>query len=209
MYIAIAGNIGAGKTELGKVLSAALQAKLLPEQEELHDPIIKQFYEDMGRWAFHLQIHFLESRLHKVMYILKQPREKRFVLDRTLYEDAEVFAHYLSEVGILSTSDYQLYVRLYRKIVELIPPPDLLIFLDGSVSTLVKRIMKRNRPYEANLRLSYLSALNKRFREWYEGYGRGKKLRIDIDRYDFMEREEDRYEVVRQVEQELFGLFPE
>lgn len=207
MYIAITGNIGAGKTELGRILAESMNAHFLPEQEELYHPIVEQFYHDMEKWAFHLQIYFLEVRLGKVMYIQNQPRTKLFILDRSLYEDAEVFAHYLREINILSQFDYELYISLYRKVKKLISPPDLLIFLDGSVSTLVKRIVKRNRPYEENIKLSYLNALNGRFREWYTTYSEGKKIRIDIDQYDVVEREEDRYEVVNLVIHELYGLF--
>jgi deoxyadenosine/deoxycytidine kinase len=159
----------------------------------------------MQRWAFHLQIYFLNHRLKHILNF--QKKQLNVILDRTLYEDAEIFAHNLHNMNLLSTRDYENYLELYNLIIELVPPPDLVIYLKASISTLVEQIQQRSRPYEENIRIDYLKKLNDRYNEWFHGYNKGKKLEINIDELKFRDNQEHFSILLNKINSTLFGLF--
>jgi deoxyadenosine/deoxycytidine kinase len=204
MIIAIAGNIGSGKTTLAQLLSKHLGFQAHFEEPETN-PYIQDFYNDMQRWAFHLQIYFLNHRLKHILNF--QKKQLNVILDRTLYEDAEIFAHNLHNMNLLSTRDYENYLELYNLIIELVPPPDLVIYLKASISTLVEQIQQRSRPYEENIRIDYLKKLNDRYNEWFHGYNKGKKLEINIDELKFRDNQEHFSILLNKINSTLFGLF--
>lgn len=204
MHIAIAGNIGSGKTTL-----AAQLAKHLGYEAEYEDPTnnpyISDFYNDMTRWSFSLQIYFLQSRLQQSVNIQKSGRN--VVQDRTLYEDAEIFAPNLLAMGLLSQRDYDTYQQLYDSVKHLVKPPDVVIYLRASISTLVDQIANRDREYEDNIRIDYLKKLNERYEQWFADYTLGKKLDFNVDNLNFRDNKEDLGVVLTRVNGELFGLF--
>jgi len=204
MIIAVAGNIGSGKTTLAQLLSKHLGFQAHFEEPETN-PYIQDFYNDMQRWAFHLQIYFLNHRLKHILNF--QKKQLNVILDRTLYEDAEIFAHNLHNMNLLSTRDYENYLELYNLIIELVPPPDLVIYLKASISTLVEQIQQRSRPYEENIRIDYLKKLNDRYNEWFHGYNKGKKLEINIDELKFRDNQEHFSILLNKINSTLFGLF--
>lgn len=203
-HIAIAGNIGAGKTTLTEMLSK--HYRWIPHFEDVdHNPYLMDFYEDMPRWSFNLQIYFLNSRLRQLVEI--QQGTETIIQDRTIYEDANIFAPNLHEMGLMSKRDYDNYFEFFQTLKTLVRPPDLLIYLQASVPTLVGQIQKRGRDYEENIRLDYLKRLNDFYQKWIGDYKEGRLLIIDVDKLKFGEREEDLGEVIRRVDAELHGLF--
>ena len=203
MHIAIAGNIGSGKTTLTRLLSKHFGWK--PHFEEVdNNPYLESFYEDMKRWSFNLQIYFLNSRFRQVMEIRKSG--DNIIQDRTIYEDAYIFAANLYDMGLMETRDYQNYQDLFELMSSFLQAPDLLIYLRASVPTLVRQIQKRNRDYEQSIRLDYLKALNKRYENWISSYNKGKLLIIESDDID-LEKPEDLSTVIDQINGSLNGLF--
>lgn len=204
MHIAISGNIGSGKTTLTSLL--AKHYKWEPHFEDADDnPYINDFYEDMQRWSFNLQIHFLTSRFNLVMKIRKN--NKTVVQDRTIYEDAYIFAPNLHAMGLMTTRDFNNYLSLFELMNPFITPPDLLIYLRASVSTLVNQIQKRGREYEEAIRIDYLKRLNERYEAWITTYSQGKLLIIDIDDINFADNPEHLGKIVEKINAEIHGLF--
>ena len=203
MHIAIAGNIGSGKTTLTRLLAKNLGWKAHFEDVE-NNPYLHSFYEDMQRWSFNLQIYFLNSRFRQVVEIRKSG--KNVIQDRTIYEDAYIFAPNLHAMNLMSTRDFENYSSLFELMSSFLQPPDLLIYLRASVSTLVEQIQKRGREYEESIRLDYLKLLNDRYEAWIEKYTLGKLLIINADNTDF-EKAEDLSVVIDKVTGEIHGLF--
>lgn len=203
-HVAIAGNIGAGKTTLTKILSKHFG--WLPQFEDVeNNPYLNDFYEDMPRWSFNLQVYFLNSRFKQIIEI--QAGTEVVIQDRTIHEDAEIFAPNLHGMGLMSSRDFENYTRLYETITGMIRPPDLLIYLRATVPTLVNQIQKRGRDYEDNLRLDYIRRLNDYYEKWISNYKEGRLLIIDVDQVNFADDEEAQGEVINKVNAELFGLF--
>ena len=204
MHVAIAGNIGSGKTTLTTLLSK--QFKWEPQYEDVNDnPYLNDFYEDMQRWSFNLQVYFLNSRFNQLLKIKKSP--KTVIQDRTIYEDAYIFAPNLHAMGLMTTRDFQNYQQLFELMSTFVTPPDLMIYLRGTVPALVKQIDKRGRAYENNIRIDYLKRLNERYEAWISTYEHGKLLIIDIDEINFAENKEHLGMIVQRVQAELGGLF--
>ncbi len=204
MHIAIAGNIGSGKTTLTSMLAKHYGWKSLFEDVD-ENPYLEDFYQDMKRWSFNLQIYFLNSRFNQVLDI--RNGSDTVVQDRTIYEDATIFAPNLHDMGLMTARDFDNYQSLFKLMTSLIQPPDLLIYLKASVPTLVSQIQKRGREYENAIRLDYLAGLNERYDKWIEGYSSGKMLIIDRDKINFHERPEDMSYVIDKVDAQLYGLF--
>jgi len=204
MHIAIAGNIGSGKTTLAGLLSKHYGWEAHYEDVETN-PYLNNFYEDMQRWSFNLQIYFLNSRFRQIVDIRKSG--KTVIQDRTIYEDAYIFAPNLHAMGLMSTRDFENYSSLFDLMVSFIQPPDLLIYLKAGVPTLVNQIQKRGREYENTIRLDYLKRLNERYNEWIERYDLGKLLIIDVDNNKFFEKPSDLGEVIQKIDAEIHGLF--
>ena len=204
MHIAIAGNIGSGKTTLAALLSKHYGWEAHYEDVDTN-PYLNNFYEDMKRWSFNLQVYFLNSRFRQVVEIRK--REKTVIQDRTIYEDAYIFAPNLHEMGLMESRDYNNYASLFELMVSFIKPPDLLIYLKASVPTLVSQIQKRGREYENSIRLDYLKKLNERYENWINNYDQGKLLIISVDNLKFSEKQKDLGDVIRKIDAEIHGLF--
>jgi deoxyadenosine/deoxycytidine kinase len=203
MHIAVAGNIGSGKTTLTRLLSK--HYGWVPKYEEVVDnPYLTDFYEDMHRWSFNLQIFFLNRRLSGIVEI--QKAGQTVIQDRTIYEDACIFATNLHAMGLMSTRDFDNYIRLYQLMISLIPAPDLIIYLRASVPTLVKRIQKRGREYENSIRLDYLTGLNERYESWITEY-EGPKLILEVDNLQVEDSPEDFSVVIDKIDARLHGLF--
>lgn len=204
MHIAIAGNIGSGKTTLTTQLSKYLGFE--PHYEDADsNPYLFDFYSDMQRWSFNLQIYFLNTRFKRILEIRKEDRN--VVQDRTIYEDAQIFAPNLHAMGLMNKRDYETYRSLFNNLLELIPPPDLLIYLRGSIPSLVDQIQQRGREYEDSIRLDYLRRLNERYEAWFESYDLGKKMEVSIDELNFRDDPEHLGRIVHRVKTDLFGLF--
>jgi deoxyadenosine/deoxycytidine kinase len=204
MHIAIGGNIGSGKTTLAELLAKHYGWE--PHYENVDDnPYLADFYADMQRWAFNLQIFFVKSRFEQVLKIKQS--DHTVIQDRTIYEDAYIFAPNLHDMGLISTRDYETYRGLFELMSSMVSPPDLLIYLKASVPTLVKQIQKRGRKYEASIRLDYLQSLNERYDNWIESYKLGKKLIIDVDTYNFVDNPEALSFVIDKINAQLHGLF--
>ena len=204
MHIAIAGNIGAGKTTLSELL--AKHYKWTPHYEDVdQNPYLNDFYNDMQRWSFNLQIYFLNSRFQQIIDIRESG--KTVIQDRTIYEDAEIFAPNLHSMGLMSSRDFTNYKKLFDLMVSLIQPPDLLIYLRASVPTLVNQIQKRGREYENSIRLDYLKQLNDRYEDWVSGYSMGKMLVIDVNDSDFISNPEDLSFIIDKIDAQIHGLF--
>jgi deoxyadenosine/deoxycytidine kinase len=203
-HIAVAGNIGAGKTTLTEML--AKHYKWTPHYEDVeHNPYLVDFYEDMPRWSFNLQIYFLNTRLQQLSKI--RAGKESVVQDRTIYEDAHIFAPNLYEMGLMTKRDFENYSSFFHELKKLISPPDLLIYLRAGVPKLVDQIQKRGREYEENIRLDYLKRLNEFYNKWIDKYKDGPLLIIDIDQLNFEEKEEDFAEVIKRIDAQIHGLF--
>jgi deoxyadenosine/deoxycytidine kinase len=204
MHVAVAGNIGSGKTTLTTLL--AKQFNWEPQFEDVDEnPYLNDFYNDMQRWSFNLQIYFLNNRFNKVREI--QENQKNVIQDRTIYEDAFIFAPNLHAMGLMTTRDFENYFSLFNLLDDLIPAPDLLIYLRASVPTLVNQIQKRGRQYENAIRLDYLKRLNERYEAWISTYDKGKLLIVDVDTNNFSEDSEDLGQVINMINAEINGLF--
>jgi deoxyadenosine/deoxycytidine kinase len=204
MHIAIAGNIGSGKTTLAGLLARHFGWK--PHYEDVDDnPYLDDFYNDMQRWSFNLQVYFLNTRFNHILEIRKA--KDTVIQDRTIYEDAFIFAPNLHSMGLMSTRDFENYFTIFNLISSLIQPPDLIIYLRASVPTLVRQIEKRGRKYEDNIRIDYLKKLNERYDSWAESYNMGKMLVIDVDNLNFIDKTEDLSAVIDRINAELHGLF--
>ncbi len=203
MHIAIAGNIGSGKTTLTKILSKHYGWKAHYEDVD-HNPYLQSFYDDMQRWSFNLQVYFLNSRFRQVVEIRRG--NKNVIQDRSIYEDAYIFAPNLHDMNLMSTRDFENYSSLFELMSSFIQPPDLLIYLRASVATLVEQIQKRGREYEESIRLDYLKLLNERYEAWISKYKQGKLLIINVDQLDFS-KPEDIGVVIEKIDAEINGLF--
>src|SRR5690349_17603665 len=202
-HIAVAGNIGAGKTTLTELLSK--HYKWLPHFEDVdHNPYLNDFYEDMPRWSFQLQIYFLNSRLSQLVQI--QNGTETVIQDRTIYEDAHIFAPNLHEMNLMSRRDFENYSSFFQTLKAMVKPPDLLIYLQASVPTLVGQIQKRGREYEENIRLDYLKRLNEYYNRWIESYKEGPLLIINVDDNRFNKNEEDLGKIIGKIDAQLYGL---
>ncbi len=203
-HIAIAGNIGAGKTTLTKIL--AKHFNWAPHFEDVeNNPYLNDFYNDMHRWSFNLQIYFLNSRLKQLVEI--QNGNQIVIQDRTIYEDAYIFAPNLHEMGLMTKRDFENYKNFFETLKTMVNPPDLLIYLKASVPTLVGQIQKRGREYEENIRLDYLKRLNEYYNNWLDKYEDGQLLVIDIDKINYDDNKEDLAKVIHLIESEVNGLF--
>lgn len=204
MHIAIVGNIGAGKTTLTEMLSKHMGWD--PQFESIeNNPYIEDFYNDMKRWSFNLQIYFLNSRFVQIREI--QQAKHNIVQDRTIYEDAYIFAENLHDMGLMTSRDYENYRAIFDNMTSFIKPPDLLIYLKASVPTLVNNIQRRGREYEAGIRLDYLSKLNDKYQNWINSYKEGKLLILDKDKLDFANNPEDLGFIIEKIQRETNGLF--
>jgi deoxyadenosine/deoxycytidine kinase len=203
-HIAVAGNIGAGKTTLTELL--AKHYKWIPHFEDVeHNPYLNDFYEDMPRWSFQLQIYFLNSRLNQLVEI--RNGTETVIQDRTIYEDAYIFAPNLHEMGLMSKRDFDNYAKFFQTLKTMVQPPDLLIYLQASVPTLVGQIQSRGREYEENIRLDYLKRLNEYYNRWIETYKEGPLLIINVDNNRFNQDEEDLGSIISKIDAQLYGLF--
>lgn len=204
MHIAIAGNIGSGKTTLTEMLANHYNWEAHFEDVD-ENPYLADFYEDMPRWAFNLQIYFLNSRFSSVQRI--RQLNKSVIQDRTIYEDAYIFAPNLYDMGLMNRRDFDNYESLFELMSSLVQPPDLLIYLRASIPTLVNQIQQRGRSYENNIRLDYLKRLNERYEAWIDGYKKGKLLIIDSNNIDFIKNKSDLSMIIDKVDAEIHGLF--
>ncbi|MGE4587489.1 MAG: deoxynucleoside kinase [Mangrovibacterium sp.] len=204
MHIAVAGNIGAGKTTLTELLSK--HYGWTPHYEQADDnPYLIDFYEDMQRWSFNLQIYFLNTRFSQILEIRRSP--DTVIQDRTIFEDAEIFAPNLHAMGLMSTRDFQNYKSLFELMSKLIKAPDLLIYLRAGIPTLVNQIQQRGRKFENSIRLDYLKQLNERYEAWIDRYREGNLLIVNVDKTDFIHNPEDLSRVIDMVDAQVHGLF--
>lgn len=203
MHIAVAGNIGSGKTTLTGLLAKHYKWNALYEDVDTN-PYLSSFYEDMRRWSFNLQVYFLNSRFRQVIDIRKS--KKSVIQDRTIYEDAYIFAPNLHTMGLMTLRDFENYSSLFELMNSFIQMPDLLIYLKADVPKLVEQIQKRGREYENSIRLDYLSALNERYESWIEDY-KGELLVVDVKELNFSDNKEDLGHVIEKVDAQIHGLF--
>lgn len=204
MHLAVSGNIGSGKTTLTEKLAKHYGWKA--EFEAVDDnPYLPDFYEDMKRWAFHLQVYFLNSRFNQIKKIQESPIPT--IQDRTIYEDAYIFASNLYKSKLLTERDYWNYRSLFDSMISHVKAPDLLIYLKADIPKLVGQIEKRGRSYETAMRIDYLKNLNSHYEDWIGNYKEGKLLIVDVNELDFVERPEDFSFIVEKIEREMFGLF--
>tara|TARA_R110001583_G_scaffold68447_9_gene194709 strand:+ start:2598 stop:3212 length:615 start_codon:yes stop_codon:yes gene_type:complete len=204
MHIAVAGNIGAGKTTLTKLL--AKHYKWEAQLEDVVDnPYLDDFYNQMERWSFNLQVYFLNSRFRQVLQIRQSGKD--IIQDRTIYEDAHIFAPNLHAMGLMTNRDFENYKSLFDLMESLVQGPDVLIYLRSSIPNLVKQIHKRGREYENSISIDYLSRLNERYEAWIHGYNKGKLLIIDVDKLNFVDNPEDLGNVINTINAEINGLF--
>ena len=204
MHIAIAGNIGSGKTTLTKMLAA--HYGWTPKFESVDfNPYLADFYEDMERWSFNIQIYFLNKRFKDVVDISRQ--KDVIIQDRTIYEDARIFAPNLHSMGLMSTRDFENYSDLFDLMMSLVAKPDLMIYLRSSIPNLIAQIQKRGREYEKSIRIDYITGLNQRYEDWIKDYD-GRLIIVDVDKIKFENRPEDFQIITDMIDAELFGLFP-
>ena len=204
MHVAIAGNIGSGKTTLTRLLSKHYKWK--PHYEDVEDnPYLDDFYNEMERWSFNLQIYFLNSRFRQILEI--RERGEKVIQDRTIYEDEYIFAPNLHAMGLMTNRDYENYKSLFDLMESVTKGPDLLIYLRSSIPNLVKQIHKRGRDYENSISIEYLSRLNERYEAWITTYSKGKVIILDVDDLDFVENPEHLGEVISKIDAEINGLF--
>jgi len=205
-HIAVAGNIGAGKTTLSGLLGKHYNWKVLYE-DTTENPYLEDFYADMSRWSFNLQIYFLNSRFQQVNEI--REGKHTVIQDRTIYEDAKIFAPNLHEMDFMQKRDFDNYISLFHLMSTFVQPPDLLIYLKADISTLVDHIQTRGRSYEGKINLDYLKKLNEKYNSWIDSYDVGNLLVIDIKGKDFLHNREHLGEVIEKIDASLFGLFPQ
>ncbi|MCB0473435.1 MAG: deoxynucleoside kinase [Flavobacteriaceae bacterium] len=204
MHVAVAGNIGAGKTTLTKLL--AKHYRWTPNYESVEEnPYLDDFYGEMERWSFNLQIYFLNSRFRQILEIHKSG--KNIIQDRTIYEDAHIFAPNLHAMGLMTNRDFSNYSSLFELMENLVSPPDLLIYLRASIPTLVDQIHKRGRDYENSISIDYLSRLNERYEAWISTYTKGKLLIVEVDNLNFVDKPEDLGHIIDKIDAEIHGLF--
>ena len=204
MHVAIAGNIGSGKTTLTALLSK--HYKWDAHFEDVDDnPYLNDFYNDMQRWSFNLQVYFLNSRFSQILEIRESGKD--VIQDRTIYEDAFIFAPNLHSMGLMTTRDFENYFSLFNLIESFIAPPDILIYLRASVPTLVSQIQQRGREYEEAIRLDYLKRLNERYEAWISTYNKGNLLIIDVNENNFKNENEDLCKIISMIDAEVHGLF--
>ena len=204
MHVAIAGNIGSGKTTLTRLLSKHYKWK--PHYEDVEDnPYLDDFYNEMERWSFNLQIYFLNSRFRQILEI--RERGEKVIQDRTIYEDAYICAPNLHAIGLMTNRYYENYKSLFDLMESVTKGPDLLIYLRSSIPNLVKQIHKRGRDYENSISIEYLSRLNERYEAWITTYSKGKVIILDVDDLDFVENPEHLGEVISKIDAEINGLF--
>lgn len=204
MHVAIAGNIGAGKTTLTKLLAKHFDWEAQYE-DVLENPYLEDFYNKMERWSFNLQIYFLNSRFRQVLELRESG--KSIIQDRTIYEDAHIFAPNLHAMGLMTNRDYENYKSLFDLMESVVKGPDLLIYLRSSIPNLVSQIHKRGRDYENSISIDYLSRLNERYEAWVHNYNKGNLLIIDVDNINFVDKPEDLGNIITRVDGELHGLF--
>jgi deoxyadenosine/deoxycytidine kinase len=204
MLFAVAGNIGSGKTTLTTLLAKHYGWEAHFEDAD-QNPYLNDFYNEMQRWSFNLQVYFLKNRFSKVKAI--RDSKKNVIQDRTIYEDAFIFAPNLHAMGLMTTRDFETYFSLFELMNSFIEPPDLLIYLRASVPTLVNQIQKRGRDYEESIRLDYLKRLNERYEAWISEYDQGKLLVVDVDENNFSESAEDLGQIIQKIDAEIHGLF--
>lgn len=204
MHVAIAGNIGAGKTTLTQLLSKHYRWE--PEYEDvLENPYLEDFYNEMSRWSFNLQIYFLNSRFRQILEIRETGKD--VIQDRTIYEDAFIFAPNLHAMGLMSNRDYKNYKSLFDLMESVTKAPDLLIYLRSTVPNLVHQIQKRGREYENSISIDYLNRLNERYEAWVHDYNKGNLLIVDVDHLDFVSNPEDLGSIINKIDAEINGLF--
>lgn len=204
MHFAIVGNIGSGKTTLTGLLAKHYTCQALYETVD-NNPYLEDFYNDMKRWSFNLQIFFLNSRFNQILQI--QDNKELIIQDRTIYEDCYIFADNLHDMGLMTSRDYENYRAIFSSVISFVKPPDLLIYLQASVPTLVSNIQRRGREYEAGIRLDYLSKLNEKYDDWIKEYKGGKLLIVNKDQLNFADKPEDLGQVIDAIEKEIHGLF--
>jgi deoxyadenosine/deoxycytidine kinase len=204
MHVAIAGNIGAGKTTLTKLIAKHYNWRAEYE-DVIENPFLEDFYEDMKRWSFNLQIYFLNSRFRQILEIRESKTD--IIQDRTIYEDAFIFAPNLHAMGLMSNRDFKNYSSLFDLMESVTEAPDLLIYLRSSVPNLVKQIQKRGRDYENSISIDYLNKLNERYEAWIQYYDKSKLLVIDVDDLDFVDNPEDLGLIFNKIDGEIHGLF--
>lgn len=204
MHIAIAGNIGSGKTTLTSLLSKHYKWEAHYEDAD-ENPYLNDFYNDMQRWSFNLQVYFLNNRFSQVQEF--RNTGKNVIQDRTIYEDAYIFAPNLHAMGLMTSRDFESYFSLFKLMESFIQPPDLLIYLRASIPVLVDQISARGREYEESIRLDYLKRLNERYEAWISTYEEGKLLIVDVDNTNFISNEEDLGKVIGKIDAEIHGLF--
>lgn len=204
MHIAVAGNIGSGKTTLTGLLAKNYGWK--PKYEDVdYNPYLSDFYNDMQRWSFNLQVYFLNRRFKDIVDIAKAG--EHVIQDRTIYEDACIFAPNLHSMGLMTTRDFENYTSLFNLMISLVKPPDLLIYLKSSIPNLVSQIQKRGREYESGIRLDYLKGLNDRYDEWIANYKDGKVLVVNVDELKFEDNPKDLNTIINNIDGLLNGLF--
>lgn len=203
MHIGIAGNIGCGKTTLTRMLAEHYGWTARFESVE-YNPYLEDYYEDMERWSFNLQVYFLNKRFRDVVEISQT--NDVIIQDRTIYEDANIFAPNLHQMGLMSKRDYENYRELFDLMMSLVKAPDLLIYIQSSIPNLVAQIQKRGREYEKSIRIDYLTGLNERYENWIKNY-KGRLLILDGDNLKFAQNPEDFKEITKKIDAELFGLF--
>jgi deoxyadenosine/deoxycytidine kinase len=201
MHIAITGNIGAGKTTLAEKLAKHYGWEVYYEAVD-GNPYLAPFYGDMEKWSFHLQIFFLNSRFEQVLKIINL-QEKTIIQDRTIYEDAYIFAKNLFETGKMNETDFSTYKSLFNTIMQAIKPPDLMIYLKADLPKLLSQIKKRNRDYEQNIDPEYLLSLNKLYEDFKEHYDHGKFIEIDVNNLDFVGEENDFLKITQILEKNI------
>jgi len=204
MYFAIAGNIGAGKTSLAELLSKHYDWEARYE-DVIDNPYLDDFYNHMERWSFNLQVYFLNSRFRQLKNFRNS--NKNFIQDRTIYEDAHIFAPNLHAMGLMNQRDFNNYQSLFELMESMVQGPDMLIYLRSSIPNLVSKIHKRGREYENSISIEYLSRLNERYEAWVSTYQKGKLLIVDVDKIDFVENKEDLGQIIEKIDAELNGLF--
>ncbi|APS37544.1 MULTISPECIES: deoxynucleoside kinase [Salegentibacter] len=204
MHVAIAGNIGAGKTTLTKLLAKHYNWEAQYE-DVLENPYLEDFYNKMERWSFNLQIYFLNSRFRQILQIRESG--KKIIQDRTIYEDAHIFAPNLHAMGLMTNRDFKNYSSLFDLMESVVQGPDLLIYLRSSIPNLVSQIHKRGRDYENSISIDYLSRLNERYEAWVHNYIKGNLLIIDVDNINFVDNPEDLGDIINRIDAEIHGLF--